>query len=166
MPGASPEVVKKEKAATSHTSEKKKEKTTISSQATNQALPETTQKNKINQPHIRLALSRADTLAILKSAPKRKRSGITPDSCGKAGDPHNLDSWRVERLRLATLPYQRSAVAISMPAGTSLPKRLAAAPTKLSSLLEHPQPTARTAEKRSSRRRSRWSSSGLTPCLV
>ena len=22
---------------------------------------------------------------------KRKRSGITPDSCGKAGDPHNLE---------------------------------------------------------------------------
>ena len=91
LPGASPEVVKKEKAATSHTSEKKKEKTTISSQTTNQALPATTQKNKINQPHIRLALSRADTLAILKSAPKRKRCGITPDSCGKAGDPHDLE---------------------------------------------------------------------------
>jgi hypothetical protein len=27
----------------------------------------------------------------MDSAPKRKRSGITPDSCGKAGDPHNLE---------------------------------------------------------------------------
>ena len=31
------------------------------------------------------------TLAAMASTPKRKRSGITPDSCGKAGDPHNLE---------------------------------------------------------------------------
>jgi hypothetical protein len=51
----------------------------------------TAEKNKIKQPHIRLALSRAGTLTAMDSAPKRKRSGITPDSCGKAGDPHNLE---------------------------------------------------------------------------
>ena len=32
-----------------------------------------------------------DSLTAMDSAPKRKRSGITPDSCGKAGDPHNLE---------------------------------------------------------------------------
>ena len=40
---------------------------------------------------VALALRRAETLAVMKAAPKRKRSGITPDSCGKAGDPHNLE---------------------------------------------------------------------------
>ena len=65
--------------------------------------PVTAEKNKIKQPHIRLALSRAGTLTAMDSAPKRKRSGITPDSCGKAGVV-TLTTWRVERLRLATLP--------------------------------------------------------------
>lgn len=91
LPGASAEIVKKEKKATHHTSGKKKEKTTKGSSTTNQTLPATAQRNKIKQPHLRLALSRADTLAAMKPALKRKRIGITPDSCGKAGDPHNLD---------------------------------------------------------------------------
>ena len=40
---------------------------------------------------IRRALRRADTLAAVKSAPKRKRSAIAPDSCGKPGEPHDLE---------------------------------------------------------------------------
>ena len=88
-PSASTEVVKKENKATDHASGKQKKQ---KKQMTNQTPPPATAaKKKIKQPHIRLALRRADTLAALNSAPKRKRSGITPDSCGKAGDPHNLE---------------------------------------------------------------------------
>ena len=54
-------------------------------QANTNIKPATAEKSKIKQPSIRLALSRAGTLAAMASAPKRKRSGITPDSCGKAG---------------------------------------------------------------------------------
>ena len=38
------------------------------------------------------ACKRPKLVPVLEAAPKRKRSGITPDSCGKAGDPHNLES--------------------------------------------------------------------------
>ena len=62
------------------------------SQSSQRTAPATAQKNKFKQPSIQRALRRADTLAALEAAPKRKRSGITPDSCGKAGDPHNLES--------------------------------------------------------------------------
>ena len=92
-PGASTEVVKKE-MATDHApgKQKKQKKQNKKKQTTNQTPPPATaEKSKIKQPHIRLALSRAGTLAAMDSAPKRKRSGITPDSCGKAGDPHNLE---------------------------------------------------------------------------
>ena len=58
---------------------------------TKKAPPQTTQKTKMKQPAIRRAMRRADTLAAMKSAPKRKRSGIAPDSCGKPGEPHNLE---------------------------------------------------------------------------
>ena len=88
-PSASTEVVKKENKATDHASGKQKKQ---KKQMTNQTPPPATAaKKKVKQPRIRLALRRADTLAALNSAPKRKRSGITPDSCGKAGDPHNLE---------------------------------------------------------------------------
>ena len=93
------------------------------------APPQTTQKTKMKQPTIRRALRRADTLAAMKSAPKRKRSGIAPDSCGKPGEPHNLEG--VERWRHATLPSRRSAVASSMRAGTRAWQRLAAARSTL-----------------------------------
>ena len=70
----------------------KQKKQNKKKQTTNQTPPPATaEKSKIKQPPIRLALSRAGTLAAMDSAPKRKRSGITPDSCGKAGDPHNLE---------------------------------------------------------------------------
>ena len=72
--------------------QKRKEQEKQKKKQTNQTPPPATaEKNKIKQPHIRLALSRAGTLTAMDSAPKRKRSGITPDSCGKAGDPHNLE---------------------------------------------------------------------------
>ena len=91
-PGASTEVIKKEKKATDHASGKRKGQKKQKKKQTNQTLPPATaEKNKIKQPHIGLALSRAGTLTAMDSAPKRKRSGITPDSCGKAGDPHNLE---------------------------------------------------------------------------
>ena len=89
--GASTEVVKKEKKATDHASGKRKEQKKQKKKQHNQTPPATAEKSKIKQPSIRLALSRAGTLAAMASAPKRKRSGITPDSCGKAGDPHNLE---------------------------------------------------------------------------
>ena len=41
---------------------------------TKNAPPQTTQTTKMKQPAIRRALRRADTLAAVKSAPKRKRS--------------------------------------------------------------------------------------------
>eukprot|EP00964_Phaeocystis_antarctica_P155670 scaffold124931_cov39-Phaeocystis_antarctica.AAC.1 len=87
-PGASTE----EKKATDHASGKRKEQKKQKKKQDKQTPPPATaEKNKIKQPHIRLALSRAGTLTAMDSAPKRKRSGITPDSCGKAGDPHNLE---------------------------------------------------------------------------
>jgi len=58
---------------------------------------------------------------------------ITPDSCGKAGDPHNLEGGTLVS-RNSSISIS-SAAAISMLAGTSLPMRLAAAPRMLSSLL-------------------------------
>ena len=91
-PGASTEVIKKEKKATDHASGKRKGQKKQKKKQTNQTLPPATaEKNKIKQPHIGLALSRAGTLTAMDSAPKRKRSGITPDPCCKAGDPHNLE---------------------------------------------------------------------------
>ena len=53
--------------------------------------PRTAQKSKMKQPSISRALRRADVLAAVKSAPKRKRSTIAPDSCGKPGEPHDLE---------------------------------------------------------------------------
>ena len=93
-PGASTEVVQEgdghgPRAWEAQKKQKKKQKN--KKQTTNQPPPATAEKSKIKQPPIRLALSRAGTLAAMDSAPKRKRSGITPDSCGKAGDPHNLE---------------------------------------------------------------------------
>ena len=43
---------------------------------------------------------------MLAAAPKRKRSGITPDSCGKAG----CTTWRLERWppALAACPGRRA----------------------------------------------------------
>ena len=83
---------KKEKKATDHASGKRKEQKKQKKKQDNQTPPPATaEKNKIKQPHIRLALSRAGTLTAMDSAPKRKRSGITTDSCGKAGAPHNLE---------------------------------------------------------------------------
>ena len=83
---------KKEKKATDHASGKRKEQKKQKKKQDNQTPPPATaEQNKIKQPHTRLALSRAGTLTAMDSAPKRKRSGITPDSCGKAGDPHNLE---------------------------------------------------------------------------
>jgi hypothetical protein len=66
---------------------------------------------------------------------KRKRSGITPDSCGRAGDPHNLEggalasrnSFRFHLYGIST----SAAPHTLMLAGTSLPMRLAAAPRML-----------------------------------
>ena len=58
---------------------------------TKDAPPQTTQTTKMKQPGIRRALRRADTLTAVKSAPKRKRSAIAPDSCGKPGEPHDLE---------------------------------------------------------------------------
>ena len=59
----------------------------------------------MKQPAIRRALRRADTLAAVKSAPKRKRSGIVPDSCGKLGEPHDLEGggWSAGVTRLIHL---------------------------------------------------------------
>ena len=56
-----------------HASGEKKKQMTKGSKTTNQtAPPATVEKNKIKQPHIRLALSRADTLAAIKSAPGQR----------------------------------------------------------------------------------------------
>ena len=106
-PGASTEVVKKEKKATNHASGKRKEQKKAEKKKPNQTPPRpaTAEKNKIKQPHIRLALSRAGTLTAMDSAPERKRSGITLDLCGKAGDPHNLE---VER---GTVPPPSASIA-------------------------------------------------------
>ena len=76
--------------------QKKQKKKQKNKKETNQPPPATAEKSKIKQPSIRLALSRAGTLAAMASAPKRKRSGITPDSCGKAGDPHNLEVFTLK----------------------------------------------------------------------
>ena len=70
----------------------KVEKKSQSSHSSQRSAPATAQRNKCKQPSIQRALRRANTLDALEAAPKRKRSGITPDSCGKAGDPHNLES--------------------------------------------------------------------------
>ena len=83
--------VKKEKQATPMMAGVKVEKKSQSSQSSQSSAPATAQRNKCKQPSIQRALRRAETLAVMKAAPKRKRSGITPDSCGKAGDPHNLE---------------------------------------------------------------------------
>ena len=83
--------VKKEKQATPMMAGVKVEKKSQSSQSSQRSAPATAQRNKCKQPSIQRALRRAETLAVMKAAPKRKRSGITPDSCGKAGDPHNLE---------------------------------------------------------------------------
>jgi len=146
-PGASTELscqFKKEKKATNHAPGKRKEQRKQKKKKPNQTPPPATaEKNKIKQPHIRLALSRAGTLTAMDSAPKRKRSGITPAT--RAARQVTLTTWRVERLRLATLPSLSSAAALSMLAGTSLPTRLAAAPRMLSSLLKYAQAGTRPA---------------------
>jgi hypothetical protein len=41
--------------------------------------------------HQQRALRRAEVLEAIKSASKRKPSGIAPDSCGKPGAPHDLE---------------------------------------------------------------------------
>ena len=58
-PGASTEVVKKEKKATNHASGKRKEQKKAEKKKPNQTPPRpaTAEKNKIKQPHICLALS-------------------------------------------------------------------------------------------------------------
>ena len=84
--------VKKEKQATLVMAGVKVEKKSQSSQSSQRSAPATAQRNKCKQPSIQRALRRANTLAAVEAAPKRRRSGITPDSCGKAGDPHNLES--------------------------------------------------------------------------
>ena len=55
------------------------------------AQPQTAQKTKVRQPTISRALRRAEVLEAIKSASKRKPSGIAPDSCGKPGAPHDLE---------------------------------------------------------------------------
>jgi hypothetical protein len=68
---------------------------------------------------------------------KRKRSGITPDSCGTPGDPHNLEGGALASRNSCTLLFHLYGISTSaaphtlMLAGTSLPMRLAAAPRML-----------------------------------
>jgi hypothetical protein len=90
-------------------------------------------------------LSRAGTLTAMDSAPKRKRSGITSDSCGKAGDPHNLEG--------RALAFRNSSISIkrrrTLDAGWDLAADESgsrpAAPRFPSSLLKYAQAGTRPA---------------------
>ena len=44
----------------------------------------------MKQPTIRRSLRRQATLEAIQSAPQRTRSSGAPDSCGGAGEPHDL----------------------------------------------------------------------------
>ena len=88
------------------------------SQSSQSSAPATAQSKKMKQPTIERALRRAETLADIEAAPKRRRSGITPDSCGKPGDPHNLEtgalvarSGHISKARRAALDAGWDAVA-------------------------------------------------------
>ena len=69
----------------------KKEECKKSARKQKTAQPQTAQKTKVRQPTISRALRRAEVLEAIKSASKRKPSGIAPDSCGKPGAPHDLE---------------------------------------------------------------------------
>jgi len=69
----------------------KKEECKKSARTQKTAQPQTAQKTKVRQPTISRALRRAEVLEAIKSASKRKPSGIAPDSCGKPGAPHDLE---------------------------------------------------------------------------
>ena len=75
------------------TSQEAEQKKTSSCKKTKaEAQPATSQKKKMKQPTVRGQLRRQATLAAIKSAAKRTRNQAeAPDSCGKPGDPHDLE---------------------------------------------------------------------------
>ena len=111
-PGASTEVVKKDKKATvrprttrlASGRSRKKQKRRSPTRRRHDLRPQrrTGSSSPISAWR---SVSCAGTLTAMDSAPERKRSGITLDLCGKAGDPHNLE---VER---GTVPPPSASIA-------------------------------------------------------
>ena len=96
-PGASTEVVKKDKKATvrprttrlASGRSRKKQKRRSPTRRRHDLRPQ--RRTRSSSPiSAWRSVSCAGTLTAMDSAPERKRSGITLDLCGKAGDPHNL----------------------------------------------------------------------------
>jgi hypothetical protein len=112
-PGASTEVVKKDKKATVRPRTTRLASGRSRKSRKEEAQPDaaTTCDRREEQdqaaPYLPGAhtVSCAGTLTAMDSAPERKRSGITLDLCGKAGDPHNLE---VER---GTVPPPSASIA-------------------------------------------------------
>ena len=86
--------------------QKRKEQEKQKKKQTNQTPPPATaEKNKIKQPHIRLALSRAGTLIAIWTLPPSASAAASRPT--RAARQVTLTTWRVERL-----PFRNSSISI------------------------------------------------------